>query len=116
MYTMRDPVRRAAQLFGDREAVVCGDMRRTYAESGGDGVRHPRPPVGEAVHAVVVSRDGAEVDEAGLIARCGGMIAGCKMPKSIALVGEPLPKSGPGKVLKRVLREPYWEGHDRAIN
>ena len=30
--------------------------------------------------------------------------------------GEPLPKSGPGKVLKRVLREPYWEGHDRAIN
>ncbi len=71
---------------------------------------------GEAVHAVVVPRDGAEVDEAGLIAHCRGVIAGYKTPKSIAFQVEPLPKSGPGKVLKRVLREPYWEGHDRAIN
>ena len=34
MYTMRDPVRRATQLFGDREAVVFGDVRRSYAEFG----------------------------------------------------------------------------------
>ncbi|MCY3949812.1 MAG: hypothetical protein OXF61_11475 [Acidimicrobiaceae bacterium] len=34
----------------------------------------------------------------------------------IAFQGEPLPRSGSGKVLKSVLREPYWEGHYRAIN
>ena len=29
---------------------------------------------------------------------------------------EELPKSGPGKVLKRELRAPFWEGRDRSIN
>ena len=71
---------------------------------------------GEAVHAVVVPRDGVDVDEAGLIAHCRDVIAGYKTPKSIDFQAEPLPKSGPGKVLKRLLREPYWEGRDRAIN
>jgi long-chain acyl-CoA synthetase len=32
---MRDPVRRAEQLFGDNEAVVCGDVRRSYREFAG---------------------------------------------------------------------------------
>jgi long-chain acyl-CoA synthetase len=71
---------------------------------------------GEAVHAVVVPRDGVSIDESGLIAHCRGSIAGYKTPKSISFQSEELPKSGPGKVLKRLLREPYWDGHDRAIN
>jgi hypothetical protein len=29
---------------------------------------------------------------------------------------EPLPKPGPGKVLKRELRAPHWEGQDRSVN
>ena len=70
---------------------------------------------GEAVHAVVVPRDGAPIDESELIAHCRGKIAGYKTPKSIAFQADELPKSGPGKVLKRVLRQPYWEGHDRSI-
>jgi len=28
---------------------------------------------------------------------------------------EPLPKSGPGKILKRVLRDPHWQGRERVI-
>ena len=32
MYTLREPVRRGERLFGAREAVVCGETRRTYAE------------------------------------------------------------------------------------
>jgi long-chain acyl-CoA synthetase len=71
---------------------------------------------GEAVHAVVVLRDGSEVDAPELIAHCKARIAGYKVPKSISFQTEPLPKSGPGKVLKRVLRAPFWEGKDRAIN
>jgi long-chain acyl-CoA synthetase len=71
---------------------------------------------GESVHAVVVPRDGVEVSEAEVIAHCREQIAAYKTPKSIAFQSDPLPKSGPGKVLKRVLRAPYWEGRDRAIN
>jgi len=71
---------------------------------------------GEAVHAVVVPRDGASIDELDLIEHCRGAIAGYKTPKSISFQTDPLPISGPGKVLKRLLREPFWEGHDRAIN
>ncbi len=71
---------------------------------------------GEAVHAVVVPRPEQEVDTAALISFCREHIAGYKLPKTIDLQDEPLPKSGPGKVLKRELRLPYWEGSDRQIN
>jgi long-chain acyl-CoA synthetase len=75
----------------------------------------PSDEWGEAVHAVVVVREGAAVTEAELIAHCRGRIAGYKVPRSVEFSREPLPKSGPGKVLKRELRAPYWEGRDRAI-
>ncbi len=72
---------------------------------------------GEAVHAVVVPRPGHEaVDPADIIAFCQGQIAGYKVPKAIDVRHEPLPKSGPGKVLKRDLRAPFWEGTDRGVN
>jgi long-chain acyl-CoA synthetase len=71
---------------------------------------------GEAVHAVVVPRDGADLGEVALIEHCRAQIAGYKVPKSVSFQSDPLPKSGPGKVLKRELRAPYWEGRDRAIN
>ena len=45
-----------------------------------------------------------------------GHLGGYKIPKGIDLHTEPLPKSGPGKFLKRQLREPYWKGVDRRVN
>jgi long-chain acyl-CoA synthetase len=72
---------------------------------------------GEAVHAVVVPRpESPSVDSAELIAFCREHIGGYKVPKGIDIQHEPLPKSGPGKVLKRELRAPFWEGADRAVN
>jgi long-chain acyl-CoA synthetase len=72
---------------------------------------------GEAVHAVVVLRpEHAAVTPAELIAFCRTQIAGYKVPKGIDVRAEPLPKSGPGKVLKRELRAPYWAGRDRSVN
>lgn len=68
----------------------------------------PDPVWGEAVHAVVVLRpEVAESHElsAELRQHCRAFIAGYKVPKQIELSREPLPKSGPGKVLKRALRE-----------
>ncbi len=71
---------------------------------------------GEAVPAVVVLSDSAAGDGAALRAHCRTLIAGYKMPKVVQVRAEPLPKSGPGRVLERVLREPYWINRDRSIH
>jgi long-chain acyl-CoA synthetase len=60
-------------------------------------------------------RQGADVTEAELVAHCRQSIGGFKVPRSIALRREPLPKSGAGKILKREIRAPYWEGFDRNV-
>lgn len=72
---------------------------------------------GEAVHAAIVPREGfADIDPQDIIAFCKEHIGGYKVPKGIDVRSEPLPKSGPGKVLKRELRAPYWDGKGRAVN
>jgi long-chain acyl-CoA synthetase len=76
----------------------------------------PHDTWGEQVHAVVVLQPGAEVDAEELIEHSREWIAGYKVPKSIEFRTEPLPLSGAMKVLKRELRDPYWEGRDRRIN
>ena len=69
---------------------------------------------GEAVHAVVTPREPVTADA--LLDHCRAHIAGFKVPREIELRDEPLPKSGPGKVLKTQLREPFWEGRERRVN
>jgi acyl-CoA synthetase (AMP-forming)/AMP-acid ligase II len=71
---------------------------------------------GEAVHAVVVLREGHQVTEEELTAHAREWIAAYKVPKSIEFRAEPLPLSGAMKVLKRELRDPYWEGRQRGVN
>lgn len=71
---------------------------------------------GEAVWAAVVPREGKAPDTAQLIGFCREKMAGYKVPKGIDVRLEPLPKSGPGKVLKRELRAPYWKGQERSVN
>lgn len=71
---------------------------------------------GEAVWAVIVPREGKEIDTGQVIEFCRERIAGYKVPKGIDVQLEPLPKSGPGKVLKRELRAAHWEGRERAVN
>jgi long-chain acyl-CoA synthetase len=46
---------------------------------------------------------------------CRTRIAGFKVPRSIELRAEPLPKSGAGKVLKSTLRQPFWDGRERPV-
>ena len=69
---------------------------------------------GEAVHAVVVTREEVTAEE--LIAFCREFIASYKIPKAISFSSDELPKSGPGKILKRKLRAPFWEGRESKIN
>jgi len=70
---------------------------------------------GEAVKAVVVRKPGVEVTEAELIDYARERIASYKAPKSVDFV-DALPRNPSGKILKRVLRAPYWEGYDRQVN
>jgi long-chain acyl-CoA synthetase len=69
---------------------------------------------GEAVHAVVVLKDGAETTGEDIRAHCKTLIAGYKCPGSVEF-RESLPVSGAGKTLKHVLREPFWKGLDRRV-
>jgi long-chain acyl-CoA synthetase len=71
---------------------------------------------GEAVHAEVVPKPGAGVTGDDLITHCRSLIGGYKLPRSINVRSEALPKSGAGKILKRDLRAPFWEGKNRAVN
>ena len=71
---------------------------------------------GEAVHAEVVPKPGLTVTSEELIAHCRTLIGGYKVPRSITVRTEPLPKSGAGKILKRDLRDPFWTGQARSVN
>jgi len=71
---------------------------------------------GEAVLAVVVPREGVAVTEHDIIAHCRTLIAGYKCPKRVVFQDTPLPKSGPGKILKTELRKPFWEGKEKMVN
>ncbi|MEQ9736747.1 MAG: AMP-binding protein, partial [Algiphilus sp.] len=62
---------------------------------------------GERVHAVVVLKSGAEASAEEIQQHCRGLIAGYKVPHSVAFRAEPLPVSGAGKVLKTELREAH---------
>lgn len=70
---------------------------------------------GEAVKAVVVPKPGSGLTEEGVIAYAKEQIAGFKCPKSIDFI-EALPRNPSGKILRRELRAPYWEGKERAVN
>ncbi|WP_309644260.1 long-chain-fatty-acid--CoA ligase [Phenylobacterium sp.] len=69
---------------------------------------------GEAVKAIIVLRPGAEADTASVIEHCRGQIAGFKSPKSVDYVAV-LPRNPSGKVLRRELRDPYWQGRTRNV-
>jgi len=109
-----------------KDMIVSGGENIYCAEVEGALARHPGvaaaavigvpdPRWGEAVHAVVVCKPGAEADAAALIAHCRELIAGYKCPRSVAFVAA-LPISGAGKVMKYRLREPHWAGHARRVS
>jgi fatty-acyl-CoA synthase len=77
----------------------------------------PDPEMGEAVKAVVEASDpeaaGADL-EAELLAFCRAELAAYKCPRSVDFV-DGLPRDPNGKLMKRLLRERYWEGHDSLV-
>jgi fatty-acyl-CoA synthase len=68
----------------------------------------------EAVTAFVVLRSGAEVAESELIRFARERLAHHKVPRCVRFIEE-IPKSAVGKLLRRALRDPLWEGRERSI-
>ncbi|MEQ8558460.1 MAG: long-chain-fatty-acid--CoA ligase [Henriciella sp.] len=74
----------------------------------------PSEKWGEEVKAIVVLKEGAEANPEDIIAWTKEKIAGYKCPKSVDVV-EALPRNPSGKILRKDLREPYWDGVERRV-
>ena len=71
---------------------------------------------GELVTAYVVLKPGAVLTADELIKYCRRFLANYKIPRRIEFSEVELPKSGSGKILKRVLREHFWAHQERAVS
>jgi acyl-CoA synthetase (AMP-forming)/AMP-acid ligase II len=69
---------------------------------------------GEAVHALVVLESEATATAQDIIDHCSQNMASYKKPKSVEFV-DSLPVSGYGKVMRREIREKYWQGYESRV-
>jgi long-chain acyl-CoA synthetase len=77
----------------------------------------PDDEFGEQVKAAVRLVDGLEPNDdvvTELQRHCRSSLAGYKVPRSFEFPGT-FPRTDTGKLLKRLLRDPYWSGSDRQI-
>ena len=107
------------------DMIISGGMNVYPAEIEATLERHPAVQEvavfgipseewGEAVHAVVVVQAGQTLAPDALTTFGREHLASYKVPRSISFANE-LPKTGSGKVLKRALREPFWQGRTRRV-
>ena len=70
---------------------------------------------GESVLAFVVRASNVELSETAVIDFAKTKIASFKVPRKIVFI-EVLPRNPSGKILRRELRDPFWEGRTRGVN
>lgn len=75
----------------------------------------PDPQWGELVMAIIALKPGQVLSADELVAHCRRSLANYKVPRRVEFAESELPKSGSGKILKRVLREKYWTKGERAV-
>ena len=97
---------------GEVEAVIY--EHPAVSEAAVFGV--PDPKWGELVMASVVLKRGMSVTADQLVAHCRRSLASYKVPRRVEFLDSELPKSGTGKILKRVLRDRFWDHQARAVS
>lgn len=76
----------------------------------------PHEKWGETPHAICVVEENVEVSEAALIKMVVDALGSYKKPGSLSITTKALPKSPVGKIKRKDLREPYWDGVDRRVS
>jgi acyl-CoA synthetase (AMP-forming)/AMP-acid ligase II len=74
----------------------------------------PSEEWGESVHAVIVPHHGETLSAEDVVTFARDRLAGYKIPRSVSCQDE-IPRTASGKILKRVLRAPFWKGHGNQI-
>ncbi len=74
----------------------------------------PNDKYGEALLAFVVLKPGGSLELDEMIDFCRDKIAGYKIPRQLEIIQE-MPRNPSGKILKKELRKPYWDGVERNI-
>ena len=96
---------------GEVEAVIY--QHPAVLEAAVFGI--PNPQWGELVAACVTRKPGKNLSTDDLTAHCRRFLASYKIPRQIEFSENELPKGGSGKILKRLLRERFWVGQQRAV-
>ncbi|HWV56979.1 MAG TPA: acyl-CoA synthetase [Longimicrobiales bacterium] len=100
----KDMIKTGGENVASREVEEAIYLHDAVAEVAVFGVPDPRWV--EAVAAVVVPREGAQLSPGDVLAHCRERLAGYKVPKQV-VIAEALPKNPSGKILKRVLRDGF---------
>ena len=74
----------------------------------------PHETWGETPKALVVLARNATASPDNLIDHCLSLVASYKCPKTVEF-RDVIPRNPSGKILKKELRAPYWEQHDRKV-
>jgi len=109
-----------------KDIIICGGENISSAEVENSLYSHPSvlecavigipdEGWGEVPVALVVCKTGMSATEAELITHVRCRLAHFKCPQAIHF-RESLPKGGTGKILKRQLREPFWQSKERRVN
>ncbi|MFR9774320.1 class I adenylate-forming enzyme family protein [Nocardia sp. SC052] len=108
-----------------KDLIVAGGVNIYPAEVEAALLKHPAiqdaavigipdDDFGEQVKAFCELKPSHSVGEAELLRHCREQLASYKCPRSVEFIQE-LPRNAMGKILKRQLRQPYWEGQERSI-
>src|SRR5205814_2296489 len=104
------------QVYGQTEAVPITMIgpRQWFAQvEGSNPLRSAGRPL---VFAAVTVEDLGAITEEDVIEICRERLGSYKKPSKIVLQTEPLPRTPVGKLARKVLREPFWQGVDRRVS